>query len=201
MQRENILYTTERKLVTTKTIFTITIVVVILTIVCIWLFGLGKHRTIFENSLLSTSILSIVFFLFISAGLYQGIKLKDDIGKLTDKLNPSKFPNLSNSLHGTEITPVGDGILGIVISIGLWLVMTVLITLFIWLFGAVLWTGVIVFVAMLYWVFFRALRMVFKNSNKCKDNLTSSIMYGIAYTALYTFWIYGIIFYTSYLAK
>jgi hypothetical protein len=78
---------------------------------------------------------------------------------------------------------------------------TILIAVFLWLFGAVLWTGIIVFMAMLYWIFFRALRLVFKNSNKCKDNLTTSVAYGLGYTTLYNFWIYGIILSTHYLTK
>ena len=192
---------TDRKLVTTKTVFTVTIIVTVLTIVSIWLFGLGQHRTIFENSLLSTSILSIVFFLFLTIGLYKGIKLKDDIGKLTDKLRPSKIPNLAEAGQGADFIHVGDGIEGIILSIVLWVVMTILIGLFLWVFGAVLWTGIIVFIAMLYWIFFRALRLVFKNSNICKGNLATSIAYGLGYTTLYNFWIYGIILATHYLIK
>jgi hypothetical protein len=172
-----------------------------LTILSIWLFGLGQHRTIFENSILSTSILSVAFFLFLTIGLYKGIKLKDDIGKLTDKLEPSKIPNLAEASSGGDFIMVGDGIEGVILSIFVWLFVTILIAVFLWLFGAVLWTGIIVFMAMLYWIFFRALRLVFKNSNKCKDNLTTSVAYGLGYTTLYNFWIYGIILSTHYLTK
>jgi len=76
----NLPKSTNNKLLTTKTIFTVTIVVMVLTVLSIWLFGLGQHRTIFENSLLSTTILSVAFFLFLTMGLYKGVKLKDDQG-------------------------------------------------------------------------------------------------------------------------
>ena len=201
MKEQNIIKTTTRKLVTTKTIFKVTLIVIILTILSIWLFGLGQHRTIFENSILSTSILSVAFFLFLTIGLYKGIKLKDDIGKLTDKLEPSKIPNLAEASSGGDFIMVGDGIEGVILGIFVWLFVTILIAVFLWLFGAVLWTGIIVFMAMLYWIFFRALRLVFKNSNKCKDNLTTSVAYGLGYTTLYNFWIYGIILSTHYLIK
>jgi hypothetical protein len=191
----------DKKLVTSRTVFTVTIVVIVLTILSIWLFGLGQHRTIFENSILSTSILSVAFFLFLTVGLYKGIKLKDDLGKLTDKLKPSKIPNLADAATGVDFIHVGDGIEGIILSIVLWVVVTILIALFFWLFGAVVWTGIIVFIAMLYWIFFRALRLVFKNSNKCKGDLATSIAYGLGYTTLYNFWIYGIILVTHYLIK
>jgi hypothetical protein len=201
VKEQNIIKTTTRKLVTTKTIFKVTLIVIILTILSIWLFGLGQHRTIFENSILSTSILSVAFFLFLTIGLYKGIKLKDDIGKLTDKLEPSKIPNLAEASSGGDFIMVGDGIEGVILGIFVWLFVTILIAVFLWLFGAVLWTGIIVFMAMLYWIFFRALRLVFKNSNKCKDNLTTSVAYGLGYTTLYNFWIYGIILSTHYLTK
>ena len=192
---------TNKKLITTKSVFTVTIIVTVLTTLSIWLLGLGQHRTIFENSLLSTSILSIAFFLFLSIGLFKGIKLKDDIGKLTDKLKPYKIPNLADAATGGDFIHVGEGIEGMIFSIILWVVVTILIALFFWLFGAVVWTGIIVFITMLYWIFFRALRLVFKNSNKCKGNLTTSIAYGLGYTTLYNFWIYGVILATHYLIK
>lgn len=193
MPEQNNITTAGRKLVTARTVFTVTIAVIVLTILGIWLLGLGQHRTIFENSILSTTILSVAFFLFLTVGLYKGIKLKDDLGNLTDQIKPSKIPNLADASTGADFIHVGDGIEGMIVSLALWLVVTILIAAFFWLFGAVLWTGIIVFIAMLYWIFFRALRLVFKNSNKCKGNLTKSMAYGLGYTILYNFWIYGII--------
>jgi hypothetical protein len=199
MQQQNERATIKKRLVTSRTVFTVTIVVTILTVLAIWFFGLGQHRTLFANSILSLSILSISFFLFLTIGLYHGIKLKDDLGRITDKLKPSQMPNLADAATGGDIIHVGDGIEGIILSVVLWIVMTILIALFLWLFGVALWTGIVVFIAMLYWIFFRALRLVFKNSNKCRGNLTTSIGYGIGYTTLYSFWIYGIILSTHYL--
>lgn len=201
MEKQTQFTKTDNKILTSKTVFTVTIIVAVLTVLSIWLFGLGQHRTIFENSILSTTVLSIAFYLFLTIGLYNGIKLKDDIGKLTDKINLSNLPDFSHTGEGADFLDVGDGIGGIIISTVLWILMTFLIGLFVWLFGAVLWSGIIVFIAMLYWIFFRALRLVFKNSNKCKGNLTISLVYGFFYTILYNFWIYGVIFGTQYLIK
>lgn len=201
MEKQTQFTKTGNKILTSKTVFTVTIIVAVLTVLSIWLFGLGQHRTIFENSILSTTVLSIAFYLFLTIGLYNGIKLKDDIGKLTDKINLSNLPDFSHTGEGADFLDVGDGIGGIIISTVLWILMTFLIGLFVWLFGAVLWSGIIVFIAMLYWIFFRALRLVFKNSNKCKGNLTISLVYGFFYTILYNFWIYGVIFGTQYLIK
>lgn len=199
MSNQTDLRQTNRKLVTSKSVIKVTILVTVLTILSIWLFGLGQHRTIFENSILSTTILSIAFFLFLTVGLYKGVKLKDDIGKLIDNLKVSEIPSLSGST--SDLIDVGEGIEGIILSIVLWVITTILIGIFLWLFSAILWTGIVVFVAMLYWIFFRALRLVFKNSNKCKGNLATSITYGLGYTTLYNFWIYGIILGAHYLIK
>lgn len=189
------------KYLTTKTVFGVTIIVASLTVIGIWLLGLGKHRSIYDNSLLSTTILSGCIFLFLTVGLYKGVKLKDNLGNLTDKLKSSKIPDFSQVNTGTYFIDVGEGIGGIIISIILWLVVTILISLFLWIFGAVLWTGIIVFIAMFYWIFFRAVRLVFKNTNKCKGNLATSIAYGLFYTILYNCWIYAIIFGTHYLKR
>jgi hypothetical protein len=189
------------RLVTTNSVFSISLIVIALTIISIWLFGLGQHRTIFINSIFSTSVLSTSFFLFLTIGLYRGIKLKDNIGKITDKLNITK-PDLSGGFDiAPDIPDIGEGIEGLIVSVLFWLFFSVILLIFIWLFGAIFWTMVLFFIAMLYWIFFRTLRLVFKNSIKCKDNLFKSIAYGIGYTTLYNFWIYGIIFSSHFLIK
>lgn len=186
-----------KKFLTTRKVFTITILIIILTIISIWLFGLGQHRTIFINSILSTSLLSITFFLFISTGLYKGIKLKDDIGKISVKPKFGKFPELPDGLEAVpNFFEIGEGIL---ISIIGWILTSLLLIIFIWLFGTILWSGILVFITMLYWIFFRALRLVFKNSNRCRADFLKSITYGFGYTILYNFWIYGIILVSHYL--
>ncbi|MFN8437815.1 MAG: hypothetical protein U0V72_09255 [Cytophagales bacterium] len=202
MQQQNDVKPIDKIHVTSKTFFTVTIVVIVLTVLSIWLLELGQHRTIFENSILSTTILSSAFFLFLTVGLYKGIKLKDDIGKITDKIKFGKIPDLSGGLElPSDVLDVGEGIAGIIIGFLAWILFSILLLLFIWFFSAVIWTMILVFAAMLYWIFFRALRLVFKNSNKCKGDLTTSIAYGLGYTTLYNFWIYGIILATHYLIK
>ena len=202
MQKQSDFKVTTKKLITTRTLFTVSIFVIILTVLAIWLFGLGQHRTIFINSILSTTILSTAFFLFLSVGLYKGIKLKDDIGKITDKIKVDDIPILSNGLDfPSEIPGIEEGILGAIFGIILWIIISVFILFFLWVFGAIVSAMVLVFIAMLYWIFFRALRLVFKNSNKCKGDLKTSILYGIGYTTLYNFWIYSMILATHYLIK
>jgi len=190
---------TAKKLVPSKIIFMVTMGITIVTILSIWLFGLGRHQTLFENSILSVSILSIIFFLFFTIGLYKGIKLKDNLGKVTDKIKPLDLSSLASVDIG--FIGIGDGIEGILAGILLWIVGTILVAIVFSLLFTVIWAGMIIFVAVLYWAFFRAFRLVFKNSNRCKGNLIASIAYGAGYTMLYNFWIYGIILGFQYLMK
>ena len=176
--------------------------VVVVTTLAVWLLGLGQHRTLFANSLISTSILFAAFFLFTTAGLYHGVKLRDDVGRLTDRISRKHFPSAGNG--GLDNLPdfdfsEGHGILGILAAIVMAVVVAILAVFIIWLVGAVLWTGILIFAALLYWVFFRALRLVFKNSNRCRGRLGASLWEGFWYASLYTCWIYGIIMAAHYL--
>jgi hypothetical protein len=189
------------RLIGTRDVFTVSLIVTALTILGVYFWGLGRHHTFFENSILSTTILSIAFFSFITIGLYNGIKLKDELGQIIDKFKAIDTSDISSSLASSGPVDVGDGIGGIILSILLWILMAIVFSIALWTFSNVLVIIVLTFVAMLYWIFFRALRLVFKNSNKSKGDLMESIKWGLAYTTLYNFWIYAIFFLTMYFNK
>lgn len=194
--------TSNYKILNSNNIFIITLIVITLTIITVWLFGVGDHRSILENSLFSTTILSIAFFLFISIGLYKGVKIKDNLGQITDRFDPAKIDFIKDAVADRSIEDapdIGEGIFGIIISLILWFIMAFVISYLCWAFGAIVWFSILTFIAMLYWIFFRALRLVFKKSGKCRGNYLNSILYGISFTILYNFWIYVIIFMRIYL--
>ncbi|WKL48223.1 hypothetical protein Q1W71_00290 [Flavobacterium pectinovorum] len=187
------------KILNSRNIFIITLIVISLTIISVWIFGFGNHRSLFENSLLSTTILSLAFFLFISIGLYNGVKIKDNLGEITDRFDHKKIDFLKNSLMEGDCSSVAessDSILGIIVSLILWFIVAFIISYLLWAFGAVLWISILTFTAMLYWIFFRAMRLVLKKSSKCRGNFINSALYGFSFTILYNFWIYAIIFMT-----
>jgi len=190
------------RLVDSRIVFIITLLVIALTIVGVYLWGLGSHHTFFENSFLSTTVLSAAFCSFITVGLFHGIKLKDNIGRLTDKIKSENFSKMPDISPTGQIVDVGDDfggmILGTVISILLWIVTAVVLAVVLWMFGQLLVISLVAFAAMLYWIFFRALRLVFKNSKRTKGDLPMSVIYGVFYTFLYNFWIYGILFLVAY---
>lgn len=190
-----------RRLIDSKKIFTISLISIVITILSVWFYGIGKHKTVIENSLISTSILSIAFFLFISISLYNGTKLKDSLGKLTDKFDSKKLNFLkemnADGGFGHSMPEIGEGIGGIIMSIILWILVTIIISYLFFALGAIIWLSILVFLGMLYWIFFRALRLIFKKSSECSGNIERSLFYGFTYTILYNFWIYGIILLTK----
>jgi len=190
-----------RRLIDSKKIFTISLISIVITILSVWFYGIGKHKTVIENSLISTSILSIAFFLFIAISLYNGTKLKDGLGKLTDKFDSKKLNFLkemnADGGFGHSMPEIGEGIGGIIMSIILWLLATIIISYLFFALGTIIWLSILVFLGMLYWIFFRALRLIFKKSSECSGNIERSIFYGFTYTILYNFWIYGIILLTK----
>lgn len=194
------------QLIESRAVFKISLLVALLTIVSVYFWGLGQHRTFFENSIISTTILSVAFFLFVTIGLYRGVKLKDNLGKITrDNISISDTLDLTPTSHhghsaGFDLD-LGDGIEGIILGIFLWILWAILVAVTLWIFSSILLIVIATFAAMLYWIFFRALRLVFKNSNKSKGDLMESIKYGLTYTFLYNFWIYGIFMLTEYLKK
>lgn len=169
--------------------------------------------------MLSTTLLSVAFFGFVSVGLYRGVKLRDTLGNVTDTFlrrnNRSGFvdtadglfslPGRSSGSSGSSFDfDFGDdegGCLAGLVGILLWIVTAVALAVVVWLFGEVLLVVVAAFMAMLYWIFFRALRLVFRHSHQTRGQLFPSLGYGLVYTLLYNSWIYGIFLLLAYLRK
>ncbi|NOT94611.1 hypothetical protein [Ferruginibacter sp.] len=188
-------------LISSKTVFIATLIVVPTLILIIYFTGLEQHRTLYLNSLLSTTIISIVFLIFITTGLYNGWKLKDGIGNFLDKFQLWKKPS-SPTMNVTEFEPqVFDegGVEGCVISIAIWIVVGLLGSFIFWWLGAFIWVTVLVVAGLLYWIIFRAFRLIFRNSAKCKSNLIKSLGVALLFTFLYNCWIYAIIIGTHFL--
>ena len=188
------------RLLGARNVALVSCLVITLTLLAVWLFGLGQHRTLFANSLISTSILFIAFLSFVTVGLYHGVKLRDDVGRLTDRIRREHFPS-TNNLDGLVDVPMveADGILGFLAALLMAVMVAILAVFLIWLVGALLWTSILIFAAMLYWVFFRALRLVFKNSNRCRGQWVPSLGQGLWHASLYTVWIYAVIYTAHYL--
>ena len=190
----------ERVFLTTKNTFIISLIVMALTILGIWLFGIGEKRSLFENSIISTSILSLAFFLFLMINLYRGVKLKDNLGKISDKIDKKYLPDFAGiDISGDSIPDVdGDSVGGVILGIFAWILFSIILVFLLWLLGTLLWVFILVFASMLYWIFYRALRFAFRHSKESKGNLAISAGYALLYTILYNSWIYAILFLSNY---
>ena len=169
-------------------------------VLIIFFSGLEEHRSLYLNSLISTSILSVVFIGFITTGLYNGWKLKDNIGKFNLRYRLSKPPDLSGiDTGGFDFTDGGEGIGSILVAIFLWIVIAIIGSLVLFYVGGLLWLTLLCIAAILYWIIFRAFRLIFKNSAICRGKIFKSFAMSVVYTFLYNFWIYGIILGVHYL--
>lgn len=191
----------QKSFLETKYVFFSTLVIITVLLLSVWLSGKADHRSLFQNSILSTSVLAGAFFLFISIGLYSGLKLKDNVGNILNKERIQRYVDKTPKFDGFEFDPpaIGDGIGGVILSVLLWIVISILLIFLSYFFGLFFWSAVLLLGAILYWIFFRALRLVFKNSGKCKGDLLKSFGFGFFYSFLYISWMYGINFLIKYL--
>ncbi len=179
-----------------KSVFRVSIIVIGITVLTVYLTGENYHRTLTDNFYLSLGIISIALFLFMVYGLYKGVGLLDDFPKIANY--KAKTPIFdSGNIPTAPSIEVGDGIGGLLVSILLWIGITILLAILLVLFEAVLWLSIFIILAMLYWVFFRALKLVFSKSADTKGDLGISAMYALGYTSLYVGWIFGLVFLTD----
>ena len=129
-------------------------------------------------------------------GLYKGIGLTDNFPKFKE-FKTGDLITQSGTIPDLPSLEVGDGIGGLIMSILLWIGMTILIFVLLILLEAFFWISIFIILAMLYWVFFRALRLVFSKSTNTKGDIGMSVIYSLSYTVLYLGWIFGIVYLTE----
>ncbi len=179
-----------------KSVFIVSLIVIGITILTVYLAGINYNRSIASNLYISMSIIAGTLFLFMNYGLYYGIGLIDNFPKFR-KLKSGSFIKKSGEIPELPEIDAGDGIGGLIISILLWIVMTILFIVLLIFMEAIFWFSLFIILTMLYWIFFRALKFVFSKSSKTKGNIGASIGYALSYTVLYTGWIFLITYLTE----
>jgi len=129
-------------------------------------------------------------------GLYKGIGLADNFPKFKSFKKRDVIGRMTPGFDTPSID-VGDGIGGLVMSILLWIVMTILIIVLLIILEAVFWFSLFIILTTLYWVFFRALKLVFSKSADTIGDIGLSAIYSLTYTVLYLGWIFGIVYLTE----
>lgn len=160
-----------------------------------WLQGLHLERSILRNSFFSTAILASFLFVFMSVGLYRGFKLKDDLGEITDTFSIDANPLDASWVPDNPFdASIGDGIEGAIASVIIWILATFIIGVLLFLFSNFIWFSILLLLAILYWIFFRGLRLVFKKSPLCQGDFVMSLKYAFVYTSLSTLWLVVVLF-------
>ena len=176
-----------------KSVFIVSLVVIVVTALTVYLSGINYHRSLTSNLYISLGIIATALALFMTYGLYVGVGLLDKFPKFKDF---QRGDILGNTTPDTDLPDieVGEGIGGIIASIILWILMTIAIIVLLLVLEAIFWFSLFVLLAMLYWVFFRALRFVFSKSKDTQGDLGISAIYALGYTALYIGWIFVVVY-------
>ncbi len=177
-----------------KSVFIISLIVIVITILIVFLSGINFNRTISNNFYLSLGIIGICLFLFMNYGLYYGIGLRDDFPKYEELKPTSMLENVPSFSGFSEVPDVGDGIGGMILGVILWIIVAIALSFLLIYLAAAFWFSIIITMSMLYWIFFRAMKFVFDKSDQTKGDLGISSIYSIAYTLLYTGWIFAIVY-------
>jgi hypothetical protein len=168
----------------------------------VYLVEVPFHKSVYYNSFVSLSILSIIFFCFLVYGLYHGFDVRSTVRRLGDKfefVEPSPGPSPVN-LVLPDAPDFGDGIEGIVAGILLWIGMAILTFLLLFFPETIIWAGILIAIGSIHWIFYRALRLVLKRSGTTRGNLIRSVRVSAYYTLIYVGWIYATV-YTLYVVR
>jgi len=176
-----------------KSVFIVSLLAIGITILTIYITGVHYNRSITSNLYLSLSVIGCALFLFMAYGLYTGIGLSDDFPKFKN-FRTGELIAQSGTAPDLPNIQVGDGIGGFIVSILLWIAMTILAFALLILLEVVFWFSIFIILAMLYWGFFRALKLVFRKSIDTKGKLGMSIAYAISYSFLYVGWIFALVY-------
>lgn len=176
-----------------KSLFFVSLIVIAITILTVYFTGINYNRSITSNFYIATTIISGALFLFMTYGLFYGIGLIDNFPKFKSFKRGDYISN-ADVLPDLPNIDVGEGIGGLILSILLWIGISILFVVLLIVLEAALWFSIFIIIAMLYWLFFRALRLVFSKSSITKNNLGLSVIYALSYTTIYTGWIFAIVY-------
>lgn len=180
-----------------NSVFGVSVVVIITTFIIVYFLGVNEERKLTTNFFISLSVLGFILIVFMTYGLYRGIGLSDDFPKVT-KIKAGDYLSVNSagdSIHSPMID--FDGIEGVLVSIVFWIIATVVSIIFMLLIEFIAFYAIFIVVGILYWVYFRALKLVFNKASVTKGNIALSIGYSVFYAFLYLGWIYGVVYIVS----
>lgn len=186
--------TFKRKTVKSKIVFYITLLVIISTVSIIFLSG---PKNIYNDTLTTISVISVLLFIMITIGLYKGVTFEDDMDNLIKGYKFSDFFEINPYKSKTIDLDLDNGPMGIIFSIIAWILISVILSILFSILIASFWALFVIILMALYWIFYRAVRLVFRKSNTCRGNILESVKYSLLYTVLYTIWFYAITYFSK----
>jgi hypothetical protein len=161
-------------------------------------------------------LVAAVLFGFLAVALYQGLRVQRspaDRPVWRSLRNRFKQPEVSADdvadaasvvadvassidISGIDLPDLpdgGDDLVGCLFSIVLWVAVAALIIILLPIVIELVWAVTFILIAVLYWIFYRALRVVFLQSRKCRGNWPRSLGYAGFYTLLYTGWLFVVV--------
>lgn len=151
-----------------KSIFYVSLIVIGVTVLTVYLSGIHYTRTVTSNLYLSLAIIGICLFAFMSYGLYKGVGLIDNFPKYRDFETGNIIAN-AGEIPELPSIDIGEGIGGIILSIILWIAMTILVFILLVMLEMVFWFSLFVILMMLYWIFSEHLNWYLQSQMKPKE--------------------------------
>jgi hypothetical protein len=163
-------------------------------------------------------IVAVVLFGFLMVALYQGVRVQrsrsdrpgwrpllrrnkgeqplitaddalDVAGVAADVLSSIDVKDIDLP----DLSDGGDDLVGCLLAIVFWIGVTLVIIIVLPILIELVWAVAFILIAVLYWIFYRALRVVFIRSRQCRGNWPRSLGYAGFYTLLYTGWLFVVL--------
>lgn len=172
-------------------LFIISLILIVITVLTVYLTGVNYDRSFVNNFYVSLGIISGALFLFMSYGLYWGFDLIDNYPNIPQ--GSASIGDFTPEVPNIDLGDSGGGE-GLIVSILMWILMAIIFVFLLWILQTVVYLVFTSLMAMLYWVFFGALKQVFSKSSFTRGHLGYSLLYALVYTLAYTGWIFVIMY-------
>jgi hypothetical protein len=176
----------------------ISLIFLLVFLVPLCLILMAKGVNILDGLELTFLFIFIAVFLFLFIGLYKGATV---IGKPhipPFRIRGSSFADfISKGFWLDAGDTIGGFILGIIFTSIFSLVLCFVLTFFITIGLSI----ILMLAFVLFWIFYRALHLVFLNSQTCKGSVYLSSRYALQYSALYSGFVYVLLLITAYVSN
>ena len=180
-----------------RAIVLISIPVVVITLALVFYFS---TRSFIGELAIVLGIIAVGLFVFLTVGLYFGVRLEQPTEKEPEKLEMGAIDPVIVGLPVVDVPKIdlgipdvgdaGNDLVGCLVSIVLWIVITLALTFLFWLLVQMLAFVLPWVLLVLYWMFYRALKLVFEKTAVTRGHLLPSLGYALLFTVLYTGWLF-----------